>query len=114
MISLQRSAPRIAIAFKPNSKWKFTASSGLGLKLLISDTCTLSFYNSQVGYSLIGAKELSTQLQQMQQQGLLQPGADITPYVNNPDLKAESSFGSHIVAKFSNEKWNIENGFVSQ
>jgi outer membrane receptor for ferrienterochelin and colicins len=98
------------LPFKPNSKWKFTASSGLGFKAPDFRHLYLSFYNSQVGYSLIGAKELSSQLQQMQQQGLLQPGADITPYLNNPDLEAESSFGSHIGAKFSNGKWNIETG----
>ncbi|HMK26677.1 MAG TPA: TonB-dependent receptor [Chitinophagaceae bacterium] len=103
-------SPRIALAFKPNSKWKFTASSGLGFKAPDFRHMYLSFYNSQVGYSLIGAKELSTQLQQMQQQGLLQPGADISPWLNNPDLEAESSFGSHIGAKFSNGKWNIEMG----
>jgi outer membrane receptor for ferrienterochelin and colicins len=103
-------SPRIAVAFKPNSKWKFTASSGLGFKAPDFRHLYLSFYNSQIGYSLIGAKELSAQLQQLQQQGLLQPGADITPYLNNPDLKPESSFGSHIGAKFNNARWSFEAG----
>lgn len=102
--------PRIAVAFKPNSKWKFTASAGWGFKAPDFRHLYLSFYNSQIGYSLIGAKELSTQLQSLKQQGSLQPGADITPYLNNSDLKPEISFGSHIGAKFNNAKWNIETG----
>ncbi len=103
-------SPRIAVAFKPNSKWKFTASSGLGFKAPDFRHLYLSFYNSQIGYSLIGAKELSAQLQLLQQQGLLQPGADITSFLNNPDLEPESSFGSHIGAKFNHVKWSIETG----
>lgn len=103
-------SPRIAAAYKPSSKWKFTASSGWGFKAPDFRHLYLSFYNSQIGYSLIGLKELSAQLQQLQQQGLLQPGADITPYLNNPDLEPETSFGSHIGSKFSNQKWNIEAG----
>ena len=101
-------SPRIAVAFKPNSKWKFTASSGLGFKAPDFRHLYLSFYNSQVGYSLIGAKELSSQLQLLEQQGLLQPGANINPYLNNPDLKPETSFGSHVGATFNNKKWNGE------
>ncbi|HWR33509.1 MAG TPA: TonB-dependent receptor [Chitinophagaceae bacterium] len=103
-------SPRIAIAFKPNSKWKFTASSGWGFKAPDFRHLYLSFYNSQIGYSLIGAKELSVQLLQLHQQGLLQPGADITSYLNNPDIKPETSFGSHFGAKFNSKKWSIETG----
>ena len=103
-------SPRIAVAFKPNVKWKFTASSGWGFKAPDFRHLYLSFYNSQIGYSLIGAKELSSQLQSLKQQGTLQPGADITPYLNNPDLKPETSFGSHLGAKFNGGKWNIETG----
>ncbi|MBI5856415.1 MAG: TonB-dependent receptor [Sphingobacteriales bacterium] len=103
-------SPRIAVAFKPGSKWKFTASSGWGFKAPDFRHLYLSFYNSQIGYSLIGAKELSSQLQQLQQQGLLQPGADINPYLKENDLKPETSFGSHIGAKFNGDKWNMEAG----
>lgn len=103
-------SPRIALAYKPNSKWKFTASAGWGFKAPDFRHLYLSFYNSQIGYSLIGIKELAAQLQQLQQQGLLQPGADITPYFNNTDLKPETSFGSYIGAKFTNQKCSIEAG----
>jgi outer membrane receptor for ferrienterochelin and colicins len=101
-------SPRIAVAYKPDSKWKFTASSGLGFKAPDFRHLYLSFFNSQIGYSLIGAKELSTQLLQLQQQGQLQPGANITPYLFNNDLKPENSFGSHAGAAFNNKKWNAE------
>jgi outer membrane receptor for ferrienterochelin and colicins len=103
-------SPRLALAYKPNSKWKFTASAGWGFKAPDFRHLYLSFYNSQIGYSLIGAKELPSQLQQLQQQGLLASGADISPYLNSPDLKAETSFGSHTGAQFKNEKWNAEIG----
>lgn len=103
-----RISPRIAVAYKPDSKWKFTASGGLGFKAPDFRHLYLSFYNSQIGYSLIGAKELSSQLQLLKQQGQLQPGADINPYLNNPDLKPETSFGSHAGASFNNKKWNGE------
>ncbi len=103
-------SPRIAVAFKPGSKWKFTGSSGWGFKAPDFRHLYLNFYNSQIGYSLIGVNELAGQLQKMQDHGLLQTGADITPYLNNPGLKPESSFGSHIGVKFNNEKWSIETG----
>ena len=101
-------SPRIAMAYKPNSTWKFTASGGLGFKAPDFRHLYLSFYNSQIGYSLIGAKELSSQLQLLKQQGLLQPGADITSYLNYPDLKPETSFGSHLGATYNHKKWNAE------
>lgn len=103
-------SPRLGLAYRPNAKWKFTASSGLGFKAPDFRHLYLSFYNSQIGYSLIGAKELAAQLQQLQQQGLLQPGADITPYLGGNELKAETSFGSHMGVQFSNGKWNAEAG----
>lgn len=103
-------SPRLGLAYRPNSNWKFTASSGFGFKAPDFRHLYLSFYNSQIGYSLIGAKELATQLQQLQQQGLLAPGADITPYIGSYDLKAETSFGSHVGAQFKNEKWTAELG----
>ncbi len=103
-------SPRIAVAYKPNSAWKFTASSGLGFKAPDFRHLYLNFYNSQIGYSLIGVKELSSQLQQLQQQGLLQPGADISAYLNTTNLEPETSFGSHVGASYTNERWKIETG----
>ena len=103
-------SPRIAAAYKPNANWKFTASAGWGFKAPDFRHLYLNFYNSQIGYSLIGSKELATQLQLLQQQGLLQPGADISPYLNNTDLLPENSFGTHLGAKFTNQKWIVETG----
>lgn len=100
-------SPRIALAYHPNEHWKFTASSGMGFKAPDFRHLYLVFNNSQIGYSLIGAKQLATTLQQLKQQGLLQTGADITPYLGENNLKAETSFGSHFGANYSNEKWTI-------
>lgn len=106
-----RVSPRLALAYRPSAKWKLTASSGWGFKAPDFRHLYLSFYNAQIGYSLIGTRELASQLQQLQQQGQLQPGADISPYLNGNDLKAETSFGSHAGVQFNNEKWNAEAGF---
>ncbi len=105
-----RVSPRLALACKPNDKWKFMASSGWGFKAPDFRHLYLNFYNSQIGYSLLGSQELGKELQRMQQQGLLQQGSDITPYLNAPDLKPETSFGSHAGVRFKDEKWLIEGG----
>lgn len=105
-----RVSPRIGLAYKPNGKWKFTASSGWGFKAPDFRHLYLNFYNSQIGYSLLGSKELGAELQRLQQQGLLQPGADIAAYQNNTDLKAENSFGSHAGIKYKDADWTIEGG----
>lgn len=105
-----RVSPRLALAYRPSAKWKFTASSGWGFKAPDFRHLYLSFYNAQIGYSLIGANELAAQLQQLQQRGQLQPGADITPYLSNNELKAETSFGSHIGAQYTGDNWSAEAG----
>jgi outer membrane receptor for ferrienterochelin and colicins len=105
-----RLSPRIGLAFQPDNKWKFTVSSGWGFKAPDFRHLYLNFFNSQIGYSLLGNQELGAELMRMQQQGLLQPGADITPYLNYPALRAETSFGSHAGARYMNEKWMIEGG----
>jgi outer membrane receptor for ferrienterochelin and colicins len=103
-------SPRIGLAYKPNSKWKLTASSGWGFKAPDFRHLYLNFYNSQIGYSLLGSKELGSELLRMKQQGLLQAGADITSYQNKKDLLAETSFGSHAGIRYTDTKWTIEGG----
>jgi outer membrane receptor for ferrienterochelin and colicins len=105
-----RLSPRVGLAYKPNEKWKFTASSGWGFKAPDFRHLYLNFFNSQIGYSLLGSQELGSELLRMQQQGLLQPGADVTPYLNTPDLKPETSFGSHAGVRYTDAKWTIEGG----
>ncbi len=105
-----RLSPRIGLAYKPNEKWKFTASSGWGFKAPDFRHQYLNFFNSQIGYSLLGSKTLWPELQRMQQQGLLQAGADISAYQNNTNLKPENSFGLHAGVKYKDADWTIEGG----
>jgi outer membrane receptor for ferrienterochelin and colicins len=105
-----RLSPRIALAYQPNEHWKFTASSGWGFKAPDFRHLYLNFFNSQVGYSLLGSQELGSELLLMQQQGLLQPGANITPYLNTAALQPETSFGSHAGVRYTDSKWTIEGG----
>jgi outer membrane receptor for ferrienterochelin and colicins len=103
-------SPRIAIAYKPNTHWKFTASAGSGFKAPDFRHMYLNFFNAQIGYSLIGQSVLAQELTKMQQQGALQSGSNINPYLNNTQLLPEKSFGTHIGAKFTKDKWSIETG----
>ncbi len=105
-----RISPRLGLAYQPDNKWKFTASSGWGFKAPDFRHLYLNFFNSQVGYSLLGSQELGSELLLMQQQGLLQNGADITPYLHPPALRPETSFGSHAGVKYNGNRWTIEAG----
>jgi outer membrane receptor for ferrienterochelin and colicins len=103
-------SPRLAFAYQSNPHWKFTASVGFGFKAPDFRHMYLNFYNSQIGYSLLGKNSLSTALQKLQQQGLLQAGADINPYLNTNELKPETSFGIHLGAKYTNGPFGAEFG----
>jgi len=103
-------SPRAAIAYKPNIHWKITGSAGFGFKAPDFRHMYLDFYNSQIGYSLIGSDVLSAQLLQLQQQGELASGANITPFLNTPSLLPEKSFGTHIGAKYTRNKLTVETG----
>ena len=105
-----RVSPRVGMAWKPNSKWKFTGSAGWGFKAPDFRHLYLNFYNAQIGYSLLGSQQLGAELLRMQQQGLLQPGANISPFTTNVDLQPETSFGAHAGAKYTHNKWIIETG----
>ncbi len=103
-------SPRIAFAYKANSKWKFTASAGYGFKAPDFRHMYLNFYNSQIGYSLIGNQILSSALQTLQQQGELEAGANISPYLQTIPLLPEKSFGTHIGVKYNQSNFSTEIG----
>ena len=103
-------SPRLALAFQPNQHWKFTASAGWGFKAPDFRHMFLDFYNAQIGYSLLGTRTLAAELQKLQQLGLLQTGANITPFLSGQDLKPETSFGVHLGAKYSSDKITAEWG----
>jgi outer membrane receptor for ferrienterochelin and colicins len=103
-------SPRIAVAYKPNGHWKFTASAGWGFKAPDFRHMYLNFYNAQIGYSLLGNNSLGAELQSLQQQGLLQFGAAIANYTTTIPLLPESSFGWHVGASYQTKKINVEWG----
>lgn len=103
-------SPRLAVAYQPNKKWKFTASTGFGFKTPDFRHMYLSFNNTQIGYSLIGALELADQLQKLKQQGLIDAAVNITPFTGDNSLKPETSYGSYVGAKFNVPEWQIEAG----
>jgi outer membrane receptor for ferrienterochelin and colicins len=103
-------SPRIAVAYKPNSNWKFTASAGWGFKAPDFRHMYLNFYNAQIGYSLLGNNSLGAELQSLQQQGLLQSGAAIANYTTTIPLLPESSFGWHVGASYHTKKITAEWG----
>lgn len=102
-------SPRLAVAYKPNDNWKFTASAGWGFKAPDFRHMYLSFYNAQIGYSLIGALELGDQLGKLQQQGQIDQSVDIAPYTHQT-LRPENSFGVHIGTRYKKNNWLFELG----
>ncbi len=105
-----RLSPKAAIAWMPNDHWKLTLSSGSGFKAPDFRHLYLNFFNSQVGYSILGNQVLGPGLLLMQQQGQLPPGTDITPFANVAELKPEISYGSHAGVHYSNNQWRLEAG----
>lgn len=97
-------SPRLAWAFKPNKKLKFTASVGSGFKAPDFRHMFLNLANQQIGYTLIGNNILYNQLLQMKQQGLLDNSSNINQYNSLPNLKPEYSIGFHLGASYTQKK----------
>lgn len=106
-----RLSPRISIAYIPSSKWKFSASVGSGFKAPDFRHMYLSFFNSQIGYSLIGASDLYDQLKKLQQQGQIDTSVNLAGYSQGNNLLPETSVGAYINLKYNAKKWHGEIGF---
>lgn len=94
-------SPKIAIGYKANKKITFNASMGTGFKTPDFRQLFLNFTNSLVGYTLLGASELSNGLSQLKQNGQIDSSVNITPYLGTHDLLPEKSTGINIGMKYS-------------
>ncbi|MGG9961647.1 TonB-dependent receptor plug domain-containing protein [Ferruginibacter sp. SUN106] len=93
--------PKLAVAYKFFNKLTVNASIGTGFKAPDFRQQFLNFTNSLVGYTLLGASELSSGLQQLQQQGQIDPSINITPYLGSHTLLPEKSVGTNIGMRFT-------------
>jgi outer membrane receptor for ferrienterochelin and colicins len=93
--------PKLAVAYKFFNKLTVNASIGTGFKAPDFRQQFLNFTNSLVGYTLLGANELANGLQQLQQQGQIDPSINITPYLNNGSLLPEKSVGLNFGVRFN-------------
>lgn len=93
--------PKLAVAYKFFKKLTVNASVGTGFKAPDFRQQFLFFTNSLVGYTLLGAEELSNGLQQLQKQGQIDSSINITPYLGNHTLLPEKSVGTNIGIRFN-------------
>ncbi len=105
--------PKLAIAYKLFNKLTINASIGTGFKAPDFRQQFLNFSNSLVGYTLLGANELSNGLQQLKQKGLIDSSINIIPYIGNNTLLSEKSVGTNIGVRFTfpNTTQITANGF---
>lgn len=92
--------PKLALAWKPLKDLTIIASVGCGFKTPDFRQQYLSFTNSLVGYTLLGANELNNGLIQLKQQGLIDANIDITPYLTDHTLLPERSVGINIGMRY--------------
>jgi outer membrane receptor for ferrienterochelin and colicins len=91
-------SPKLAMLFNASKHVQITASVGTGFKAPDFRQQFLNFANGSVGYSLIGANELGSALNTMQQQGTIAPTANIKAFANQT-LVPEQSIGYHFAVK---------------
>lgn len=102
--------PKLAVAYKPIQKLTINASVGTGFKAPDFRQQFLSFTNSLVGYTLLGANELNNGLITLKQQGQIDPSVDINPYLTDHTLLAEKSVGINIGFRYAIKNNNIITG----
>lgn len=105
-------SPKLAIAWKPVKKLTIIGSVGTGFKTPDFRQQFLSFTNSLVGYTLLGANELNNGLIQLKQQGQIDPSVDINPYLTDHTLVPERSVGINIGFRYNPTKNTTINAAV--
>ncbi len=102
--------PKLAAAYKFNKKFTVNASVGTGFKAPDFRQQFLNFTNSLVGYTLLGANELSAGLQQLQQLGQIDSSININPYLGNHNLLPEKSVGINVGFRYNTAQQILVNG----
>jgi outer membrane receptor for ferrienterochelin and colicins len=93
--------PKLASAYKLFHNLTLSASVGTGFKAPDFRQQFLNFSNSLVGYTLLGADELSNGLLQLKQQGQIDAAIDITSYLGNHTLIPEKSVGTNVGLRYT-------------
>lgn len=93
--------PKLALGYKVKPNLTLTGSIGTGFKAPDFRQQFLYFTNSLVGYTLLGADELSNGLVQLQQQGQIDQAVNINPYLGDHSLLPEKSIGINIGSRFT-------------
>src|SRR6185312_9449916 len=86
-------SPKLAIAYKLEPNFILKGSVGGGFKAPDFRQQFLNFSNSLIGYTLLGANELSHGLEMLQQTGQINPDINLSPYRQNRHLSPEKSVG---------------------
>jgi outer membrane receptor for ferrienterochelin and colicins len=86
-------SPKLAVAYKIKPNFILKGSIGAGFKAPDFRQQFLNFSNSLIGYTLLGAKELSHGLEMLQKSGQISPDINLSPYKENPRLSPERSLG---------------------
>ena len=86
-------SPKFAIAYKVSPDFVLKGSVGAGFKAPDFRQQFLNFSNSLIGYTLLGANELSHGLELLKKNGLIDQSIDINPYSKKNELLPEKSIG---------------------
>lgn len=104
-------SPKIAAQYKLDDHWKFQASFGTGYKAPALRQLFLTFSNSVVGYSVLGTKVASRELENMKQAGMIQQ-VYIDPSKMDDGLKPESSAAYNLGGSYTGDSdWKVSVNF---
>jgi outer membrane receptor for ferrienterochelin and colicins len=93
--------PKLALAYKVLHNLTFSGSIGTGFKAPDFRQQFLNFSNSLIGYTLLGANELSNGLVQLQRQGQIDTGINLSPYLMDHTLLPEKSVGTNVGVRYA-------------